>query len=64
MIKESLAKWLSRFIPEHFDRIVFAAIVLGLSGVLWLAGKQDEAINVLMLVIGAFMPKIRAPKDK
>lgn len=64
MIGESFAKWFARFIEEHLDRIVFAAIVLGLAAVVNFGfGKPEEALNVTMLIIGAFMPKIRTPKQ-
>lgn len=61
-MKEAFKTWFARFIAEHMDRIVFASIVLGLSGVLWAVDMQDESKNIIMLVVGAFLPKIRTPK--
>lgn len=59
-----MKEWFVRFVDNHGDRIFFALFILALAGVLWLAGEKEQSIGLVMVIAGAFAPKMRGPEKK
>lgn len=63
MLKDALEKALSKFFINHTRRIIYAFLILIFAEILYVLGYQENAINVIMLIIGAFIPDVRKSND-